>query len=37
VEELAVDGVADPALQGADGFSLRLAVGDFAVEERAAR
>jgi hypothetical protein len=37
VEQLAVEGVADPSLQRAQRFSLGLAFGDLAVEERAAK
>ena len=33
VEQLSMDRIADPTA-GADGFSFRLALGDFAVEER---
>jgi hypothetical protein len=37
VEQLTVDRVADPTLERAHRFSLRLAFGDLAVEERASR
>jgi hypothetical protein len=35
-EELSIDGIADAPLEGAHGFFLGLALGDLALEERAA-